>query len=158
MTSVTSFQRAVRNGLLQVQPINAQSRSYARTRRLSRYKAVKMKRLLLPISAAVAGLLASCSTPAGTGAAAGAATGAVVGGPVGAAVGAGVGALVGVGVEETRAAEYGPAPRAGYPRATSAGRPGMYYSPYTHKVYNLRGIPHGGLVRDQDTNQLFRKP
>jgi hypothetical protein len=101
--------------------------------------------------------LTSCHTATGRGAAIGAGTGAVVGGPVGAAVGAAGGALIGAAVDESRAAEYGPAPRGGYPMAVPAGN-GMYYSPYTHKAYDLRGVPSGGLVRDTDTNHLFRKP
>jgi predicted small secreted protein len=101
--------------------------------------------------------LTSCNTATGRGAAIGAGTGAVVGGPVGAAVGAAGGALIGAAVDENRAAQYGPAPRGGYPMAVAAEN-GMYYSPYTHKVYDLRGVPSGGLVRDTDTNHLFRKP
>ena len=101
--------------------------------------------------------LSGCNTATGRGAAIGAGTGAVVGGPVGAAVGAAGGALIGAAVDENRAAEYGPAPRGGYPMAVPAEN-GMYYSPYTHKVYDLRGVPSGGLVRDTDTNHLFRKP
>lgn len=137
--------------------ISAYRTRVSRTPSVSSY--MKVNHLLLAVLGVAGSLsLSSCNTPAGTGAAAGAATGAVVGGPVGAAVGAGVGAIVGVGVEESRAAQYGPAPSGGYPRATSAGQAGMYYSPYSHKVYNLKGLPHGALVRDQDTNQLFRKP
>lgn len=101
--------------------------------------------------------MSSCNTPTGRGAAIGAGTGALVGGPVGAAVGAAGGALIGAAVEEKRAAEYGPAPRGGYPVATPAGN-GLYASPYTHKTYDLRGVPHGALVRDVDVNRLFRKP
>ena len=73
-------------------------------------------------------------------------------------MGAAGGALIGAAVEEKRAAEYGPVPTSGYPVAQSAGQPGMYYSPYTHKVYNLTAVPPRGLVRDADTNRLFRKP
>ncbi len=38
------------------------------------------------------------------------------------------------------------------------GTPGLYYSPYTGRVYDLRGVPPGGLTRDVDTGRLFRKP
>ena len=108
--------------------------------------------------ALVPAALTSCQTAAGTGAVTGAATGAVVGGPIGAAVGAATGAIVGAAVGETEVRTYGPAPRRGWPIATPAGRPGFYNSPYTGKLYDLRGVPPGGLVRDQDTGKLFRKP
>ena len=120
---------------------------------------MKINRLLiLPAAAAVVALLASCSTSAGTGAAAGAATGAVVGGPVGAAAGAGVGAIIGAAVGEAEAKRYGPAPRGGYPMATPTDQPGMVMSPYTQRLYDVRAVPHGGLVRDVDANKLFRVP
>lgn len=115
----------------------------------------------LVASAAVmisAAMLSSCNTPTGTGAAAGAATGAVVGGPVGAAVGAATGAIVGTAVGASEVRTYGPAPAKGWPLAAPAGQPGFYRSPYTGKLYDLRGVPHGGLVRDQDTGRLFKKP
>jgi hypothetical protein len=114
--------------------------------------------LIVPAAASIIGLLASCSTPAGTGAAAGAATGAVVGGPIGAVAGAGAGAIIGATVGEAEAKTYGPAPRGGYPMATPTGQPGMVQSPYTHRLYDVRGVPHGGLVRDVDANKLFRVP
>jgi hypothetical protein len=119
-----------------------------------------MKKYLGLLSVAALAPLAftSCQTAAGTGAATGAVTGAVVGGPVGAAVGAAAGAIVGASVAESEVRTYGPAPSRGWPVAAPAGQPGMYTSPYTGKLYDLRGVPHGSLVRDQDTNKLFRKP
>ncbi len=114
--------------------------------------------LLLSAAATAAVVLTSCNTPTGQGAAIGAGAGAVAGGPVGAAVGAAAGAIVGASVEESRAREYGPVPKQGYPVAQSAEKAGMYYSPYTHKVYDLRAVPSGALVRDVDANKLFRKP
>lgn len=134
-----------------------------------------MKKLFLITTLSAAGALAltSCETATGTGAAIGAATGAAIGantGPhgyysnrggralAGAAIGAGAGALIGAAIDANRAREYGPAPEAGYPYARRAGAPGLYESPYTGRVYDLRGVPHGGLVRDEDTNRLFRKP
>jgi predicted small secreted protein len=114
--------------------------------------------LLTVAIALIAVVLNSCNTPTGQGAAAGAIGGAVVGGPVGAAVGAAGGAIVGAVIEENQAAQYGPVPTAGYPRARSTATPGMYASPYTGRVYDLRNVPHGSLVRDADTNRLFRKP
>jgi len=111
--------------------------------------------------------LSSCDTPVGQGAAWGAATGAIIGGAatgnvraasIGAAAGAAAGALTGKIVQENQAAGYGPPPQGGYPYARWAGRPGFFYSPYTGRVYDLRGVPPGGLTRDADTGQLFRKP
>jgi hypothetical protein len=112
-------------------------------------------------------MLTSCDTPVGQGAAWGAATGAIIGGAatgnvraasIGAAAGAAAGALTGKIVQENQAASYGPPPPGGYPYARWAGRPGFFSSPYTGRVYDLRGVPPGGLTRDVDTGQLFRKP
>ena len=112
-------------------------------------------------------LLSSCDTPVGQGAAWGAATGAIIGGAatgnaraasIGAAAGAAAGALTGKIIQENQAAGYGPPPPGGYPFARPAGTPGLYQSPYTGRVYDLRGVPPGGLTRDVDTGRLFRKP
>jgi predicted small secreted protein len=112
-------------------------------------------------------VLSSCYTPVGQGAGIGAATGAIIGGAatgnvrgaaIGAAAGAAAGTLVGAAVEEDQAARYGPPPPGGFPFARWAGTPGFYYSPYTGRVYDLRGVPPGGLTRDVDTGRLFRKP
>jgi hypothetical protein len=109
----------------------------------------------------------SCDTPVGQGAGWGAATGAIIGGAatghvrgaaIGAAAGAAAGALIGAAVEEDQAARYGPPPPGGFPFGRWAGAPGFYYSPYTGRVYDLRGVPPGGLTRDVDTGRLFRKP
>ena len=109
----------------------------------------------------------SCDTPTGQGAAAGAGAGAIIGGiagggprsaAVGAAIGAATGALIGHAIQEDRAREYGPPPAGGYPFAKPTGRPGMFLSPYTGRSYDLRGVPPGGLTRDVDTGQLFRRP
>jgi len=111
--------------------------------------------------------LDSCDTPTGQGAAAGAGAGALIGGlatgrvrgaAIGAAAWAAAGALIGHAIQEDRAREYGPPPPGGYPFATRAGGPGMYRSPYTGRIYDLRGVPPGGLTRDVDTGQLFRRP
>ena len=102
--------------------------------------------------------LTSCGTPAGRGAAAGAVGGAVVAGPVGAAVGAAGGALVGAAVSDTEVRRYGPAPATGYPIGRPTDTPGMVRSPYTDRLYDVRGVPRGALVLDQDTNKLFRRP
>ena len=111
--------------------------------------------------------LSSCDTPVGQGAAWGAATGAIIGGAatgnvraasIGAAAGAAAGALTGAIIQENQAAQYGPPLPGGFPYARWAGTPGLYYSPYTGRVYDLRGVPPGGLTRDIDTGRLFRKP
>lgn len=112
-------------------------------------------------------ILSSCDTPVGQGAGWGAATGAIIGGAatghvraasIGAAAGAAAGALTGAIIQENQAARYGPPPPGGFPYARWAGAPGLYYSPYTGRVYDLRGVPPGGLTRDMDTGRLFRKP
>lgn len=125
------------------------------------------------LSAGISGLalcalaLNSCDTYAGQGAGWGAATGAIIGGAatgrvegaaVGAAIGAASGALIGHTIAQEEAARYGPPPHGGYPFARYAGRPGLYYSPYTQRVYDLRDVPHGGLTRDADNGRLFRRP
>jgi hypothetical protein len=109
----------------------------------------------------------SCDTPTGQGAAAGAGAGAIIGNIAGrggarstlagAAIGAAAGALIGHAIQEDRAREYGPPPAGGYPFARPLGN-GIYRSPYTGRSYDLRGVPPGGLTRDVDTGQLFRKP
>jgi len=112
-------------------------------------------------------ILSSCDTPVGQGAAWGAATGAFIGAAatgnvraasIGAAAGAAAGALTGKIVQENQAARYDPPPSGGYPFARWAGRPGFFHSPYTDRVYDLRGVPPGGLTRDVDTGRLFRRP
>ena len=111
--------------------------------------------------------LTSCDTPVGQGAAWGAATGAIIGGAatghvrgasIGAAAGAAAGALTGAAIQQDQAARYGPPPPGGWLFARWAGTPGFYYSPYTGRVYDLRGVPPGGLTHDVDTGQLYRKP
>ena len=111
--------------------------------------------------------LSSCDTPVGQGAGWGAATGAIIGGAatgqaryaaIGAAAGAAAGALTGKIIQENQAAQYGPPPPGGFPNARLTGRPGFFYSPYTGRVYDLRGVPPGGLTRDVDTGRLFRRP
>jgi predicted small secreted protein len=128
-----------------------------------------MKREIVVIAAGIlliSCMLTSCDTPVGQGAAWGAATGAIIGGAatghvraasIGAAAGAAAGALTGAMIQENQAARYGPPP-GGFPYARWAGTPGFYYSPYTGRVYDLRGVPPGGLTRDVDTGRLFRKP
>jgi Glycine zipper len=127
------------------------------------------KKILAIISSisVVALALSSCEEPTGRGAAYGAGAGAILGAAatgrargalIGAAAGAAAGALIGHSIQEDRAGDYGPPPPGGFPYARYAGRPGFYHSPYTGRVYDLRGVPHGGLTRDVDTGQLFRRP
>jgi len=87
----------------------------------------------------------------------GAATGHVRAASIGAAAGAAAGALTGAIVQENQAARYGPPPPGCFPFARWAGTPALYYSPYTGRIYDLRGVPPGGLTRDVDTGRLFRK-
>lgn len=112
--------------------------------------------------------LTSCDTATGTGAGWGAVTGAILGAAatgdargaaVGAVVGANTGALIGASIDEAEAVRYGPRPRGGFPYARRTDTPGFYQSPYPpHQIYNLRGIPHGGLVEDSVGGGYFRKP
>jgi osmotically inducible lipoprotein OsmB len=117
--------------------------------------------------ALVSSLLNSCDTPEGQGAGYGAAAGAIIGAAatgrvrgaaIGAAAGAAAGALIGHAIAEDDARRYGPPPSGGFPFARPAGGPGMFSSPYTGRLYDLRGVPPGGLTRDIDTGQLFRRP
>ncbi|HEU5246517.1 MAG TPA: glycine zipper domain-containing protein [Candidatus Udaeobacter sp.] len=129
-----------------------------------------MRRKIVVVTSGVAlsfCIFSSCDTPVGQGAAWGAATGAIIGGAatgqaryaaLGAAAGAAAGTLVGAAIQEDQVARYGPPPPGGWPFARWAGTPGFYYSPYTGRVYDLRGVPPGGLTRDVDTGRLFRKP
>jgi hypothetical protein len=114
-------------------------------------------------------VLTSCDTPTGTGAAAGAGAGAIIGnvvghgGPrstlIGAAAGAATGALIGHAIQEDRAERYGPRPEGGYPVAEWSGQPGLVVSPYPpHRLVDVRGIPHGALVRDPASGGIFRRP
>jgi hypothetical protein len=134
---------------------------------------MKMKSLAV---AALMGMAAftlnSCETAAGTGALVGAGTGALLAsntGPhgyyrndggralAGAAIGAGAGALIGAAIDANNATRYG-APRSDYPYGRRVGG-GMVESPYPpHQLYDLRGVPRGGLVDDAVGRGYFRKP
>ena len=111
--------------------------------------------------------LNSCDQPTGAGAGYGAAAGAIIGGAatgrvrgaaIGAAAGAATGALIGHSIQEDRAREYGPAPSGGWPYGRYTGYPNLFRSPYTGRTYDLRDVPPGGLTRDVDTGQYFRRP
>lgn len=112
-------------------------------------------------------VLSSCDTPTGAGAGYGAAAGAIIGGAatgnaraaaIGAAAGAATGALIGHAVQEDRARRYGPPPAGGWPYARYTNTPEVFRSPYTGRRYDLSGVPPGGLTRDVDTGQYFRRP
>ena len=130
---------------------------------------MKRNKLLIVSLLGVGSLaLTSCDTATGRGAGWGAATGAILGAAatghvegaaVGAVIGANTGALIGASIDEAEAVRYGPRPRGGFPFARSTETPGFYQSPYPpHQIYNLRGIPHGGLVDDSVGGGYFRKP
>jgi len=131
---------------------------------------VMKNHLLVAVSAAVSisFALSSCETPVGQGAGLGAATGAIIGGAatghvrgaaIGAGIGAATGALIGAAVEADQAGYYGGRPVGYYPWASRSGTPGLVYSPYPpHNLVDVRGIPHGALVRDPSTGGIFRKP
>src|SRR5437773_32623 len=103
-----------------------------------------MKKNCVPILAVLAALaLGSCDTPVGAGA----------------GYGAAAGALIGSAIQEDQARYYGPAPAGGYPWAQWSGTPGVVVSPYPpHRLVDVRGIPHGALVRDPSSGGLFRRP
>jgi hypothetical protein len=129
------------------------------------------KKSLTAVALAVAGAFAlnSCETATGTGALVGAATGAAIGGNTGpyhhsgeralagAAIGAGVGALIGSSIDADERGYYEGHPGSYYPMGRRVGR-GLVRSPYTGRVIDVRGVPHGALVRDPDTGRPFRKP
>jgi predicted small secreted protein len=110
----------------------------------------------------------SCDTATGQGAGWGATAGAVLGAAatgdvrgaaVGALIGANTGALIGASIDEEEAVRYGPRPRGGFPYGRRTETAGFYQSPYPpHQIYNLRGIPRGGLVEDSVGGGYFRKP
>ena len=132
-----------------------------------------MKKNILPIIAIalfVAVAFTSCETATGTGALWGAGAGAVLGGltshhhqaegaALGALIGAHTGAIIGSEIDAAEAMRYGPPPRGGFPFARPTERAGFYVSPYRpHRVFDLRHVPHGGLVDDQEGGGYFRKP
>jgi hypothetical protein len=112
--------------------------------------------------------LSSCDTPTGQGAGFGAATGALIGAAatgtgrgaaIGAGIGAATGALIGASVEADERGYYGGRPAGYYPWAEPSGRRGFVYSPYRpNNIVDVRGIPHGALVRDPSTGGIFRRP
>ena len=110
----------------------------------------------------------SCDTPTGQGAGWGAVTGAVLGAAatgdargaaVGALIGAHTGAIIGASVELDERGYYNGHPRDYYPYARSTDTRGVVQSPYPpYALVDVRGIPHGALVRDSTSGRVFRKP
>jgi hypothetical protein len=130
-----------------------------------------MSKRFVPIvsgAALLALTLNSCDTPTGEGAGYGAAAGAIIGAAatgrprdaaIGAAAGAATGALIGAAIEAEDARRAGPPPRGGYPFAARTGTYGFVRSPYPpHRIVDVRGIPHGELVRDPSSGGIFRNP
>ena len=132
---------------------------------------MKMKTFAAVAAASLGALaLSSCETATGTGALVGAGTGAVLasGGHhghhntgdtiAGAAIGAGVGALIGAAIDADERGYYNGHPGDYYPVGRRVGK-GLVQSPYPpHQVVDVRGIPHGALVRDPSSGRPFRKP
>jgi hypothetical protein len=134
---------------------------------------MKMKTFAaVAVAACGAMALSSCETATGTGALIGAGTGAVLAGGghhghhghdagnaiAGAAIGAGVGALIGAAIDADERGYYEGHPGTYYPVGRRVGK-GLVQSPYPpHSVVDVRGVPHGALVRDPSTGRPFRKP
>jgi len=124
--------------------------------------------------------LTSCETATGTGALVGAATGAAIGSAAGghhgyyhhgyyggsaegalagAAIGAAAGALVGAAIDADERGYYDGHPGSYYPYGRKTETPGLLRSPYPpHSLVDVRGVPHGALVRDPATGRIFRRP
>jgi hypothetical protein len=107
------------------------------------------------------------SRPSGSGVAATTAGNVALGGPLAVAVDAGTGAWNSL-YPNPVSVELTPAPldpttarklrKSKYPLGTPADQPGMVRSPYTQRVYDVRQVPHGTLVRDVDVDKLFINP
>ncbi len=90
-----------------------------------------------------------------------------LGGPIGMAVDAGTGAWNSL-YPNPVSVQLTPAPldpqaarklrKSRYPLGTPSDRAGMVHSPYTQRVYDVRQVPHGTLVRDVDVDKLFVNP
>jgi hypothetical protein len=91
----------------------------------------------------------------------------VAGGVVGAAVDAGTGAWNSL-YPNPVSVPLVPAPldpeaarklrRSKYPLGLPSDQAGMLRSPYTQRLYDVRQVPHGTLVRDIDVDKLFINP
>ena len=128
------------------------------------------KNIFLVVSslALVSMAVTSCDTPTGQGAGWGAVTGAVLGAAatndargaaVGALIGAHTGATIGSMIELDERGYYDGHPRDYYPYARRTDTRGIVQSPYPpYALVDVRGIPHGALVRDSTSGRVFRKP
>jgi predicted small secreted protein len=124
--------------------------------------------LVTSVVALISMALTSCDTPTGQGAGWGAVTGAVLGAAatgdargaaVGALIGAHTGATIGSMIELDERGYYDGHPRDYYPYARPTDTRGVVQSPYPpHALVDVRGIPHGALVRDSTSGRVFRKP
>lgn len=124
--------------------------------------------LVTSLLALISMALTSCDTPTGQGAGWGAVTGAVLGAAatgdargaaVGALIGAHTGATIGSMIELDERGYYDGHPRDYYPYARPTDTRGVVQSPYPpHALVDVRGIPHGALVRDSTSGRVFRKP
>ena len=124
--------------------------------------------LILSALALASMVMTSCDTPSGRGAGFGATAGAILGAATtgtvrgavtGATLGAVTGAIIGAQIEEDRAVRYGPRPPGGFPYGRRTDVRGFIESPYSpFQVYDLRGVPRGGLVEDRVGGGYFRKP
>ena len=124
--------------------------------------------LIIAIALFVAFAFSSCDTATGQGAGWGAVTGAVLGAAatgdargaaVGALIGAHTGATIGAMIELDERGYYDGHPRDYYPYARPTDTRGVVQSPYPpHALVDVRGIPHGALVRDSTSGRVFRKP
>lgn len=124
--------------------------------------------LVTSVVALISMALTSCDTPTGQGAGWGAVTGAVLGAAatgdargaaVGALIGAHTGATIGSMIELDERGYYDGHPRDYYPYARPTDTRGVVQSPYPpHALVDVRGIPHGALVRDSTSGGVFRKP
>jgi predicted small secreted protein len=130
---------------------------------------MKKNTLLVTSSLALLCLgLTSCDTATGQGAGWGAAAGAVLGAAatgdargaaVGALIGANTGAIIGSTIELDERGYYGGHPPRYYPYARPTDTRGVVQSPYPpYALVDVRGIPHGALVRDSTSGRVFRKP
>lgn len=130
---------------------------------------MKKNTVLVTSSLALLSLgLTSCDTATGQGAGWGAAAGAVLGAAAtgtvrgaatGAAIGATYGAIIGSTVELDERGYYDGRPPRYYPYARPTDTRGIVQSPYPpYALVDVRGIPHGALVRDSTSGRVFRKP
>lgn len=128
-----------------------------------------MRKLLAPLCALLVACfgLTACETPGQT-ALLGAAIGSVAGNGRhtirNAAIGAGAGYLAGRIIRDRREDdgyyddEYDRGPARRLPYADPTERRGFVISPYSGRVIDVRGIPHGAHVEDPSVGRVFINP